>query len=304
VIVTQATPVIFASAAVVRIGRWDLQSTQRAIKLTYSSLVRSQTSYPLLFLHTDELRVIPRSTTMGTPVRISPVLIDMKQMLEASEYEDPWHALSRAKLDMVEVLINEYDKPVIWIDLDTFIFVDLASSFQHTSSWVLGFHHGGCEGKLSCASMDEDIHPAFDVQGDLWAMDLTSIDDIRAFENDLRAYGKSLPPYDLQGIFSMMLERGLLRARLLHHLLPFNFGFACSNFEHPTPHKLQLFVEDESSQYLECPLHVGVDMPTSVGGLSFTAPTFKTLFLDEVRPKFSYFTFDVQQWFRIWFYAP
>ena len=238
---------------------------------------------------------------MGTPALISPVLIDVKQILETSVYEDPWHALSRAKLDMVEDLIKKYDKPVIWIDLDTLIFVDMVSSFQHASSWVLGFHHGGCDGKLSCTSVGEYIHPAFDVQGDLWAMDLANIVTVRAFENDIKARNK-LPVYDLQGMFSMMLERGLLRASLLHHLLPLSFGFACSNFQHPTPRNLQLVVQ-RSSKYLGCPLHVGVDMPTSVGGISFTAPTFKTLFLDEDRPKFLYFTYDVQRWFRKWFYA-
>jgi len=242
---------------------------------------------------------------MKTATNIIPISVDMESVLKDSPYDKPWHALSRAKLDFVEKLIREHGKPVVWIDLDTLLFVDISESFALSPAWVLGFHHGGCEGKLTCSALSEPITPAFDAQGDMWSLDLTAIAEVRKFENELLKSNSPLPLFDLQGYFSMMLQRRILSANLLHRLLPFNFGFACSNFNHPTTANLMLTLSRTESELLQCPLHLGVDMPKETGGISFTASTFKTLLLDSDSLQFKYFGNEtVQSWFLDWFYSP
>jgi len=298
-------PVLFASAAVLLIGRWSEQDCTEGLKIMYSSLVRSQESHPVLFLHSDSPQVIPAHTTMQTATNIIPILIDVESVLKDSPYNMPWHALSRAKLDFVEKLIREHGKPVVWIDLDTLLFVDISKSFALSSSWVLGFHHGGCEGKLTCSALSEPITPAFDAQGDMWSLDLAAIAEVRKFEYELLLSNSTLPSFDLQGYFSMMLQRRILSADLLHRLLPFNFGFACSSFTHPTAANLKITFSRTESKMLQCPLHIGVDMPKETGGISFTASTFSTLLLHNETPQFKYFGDEtIQSWFLDWFYSP
>ena len=46
--------------------RWDVDTTQRALKLMHSSLVRAHAITPTLHVYTDVPDVIPLETTMGT----------------------------------------------------------------------------------------------------------------------------------------------------------------------------------------------------------------------------------------------
>ena len=81
-----------------------------------------------------------------------------------------WASLSRAKLDVVEDLILQQGGCVVWIDLDTLVFVDLARAFQRgAASWMVGYQKGiQCKGLKSCAEFHfQSMRPEFDVLGDL-----------------------------------------------------------------------------------------------------------------------------------------
>ena len=52
-------------------ARWTATSIARAIRLQYSSIVRSQPGRPLLYVYTNAPQLpIPSNTTFGAPVRI------------------------------------------------------------------------------------------------------------------------------------------------------------------------------------------------------------------------------------------
>jgi len=105
-----------------------------------------------------------------------------------------------------------------------------------------------------------------------------------------------------------MLENGVLAENvLLHNILPdLNFGFTCSNFEHPTSVNMEISVDNNDAQCLMYPIPKGVKMSPRVGTLSFTAWSFQKMFLDEEKPTFDSLSDDqdVRAWFARWFYSP
>ena len=224
-----------------------------------------------------------------------------------------WASLSRAKLDVVEDLMLHGVGPVVWIDLDTLVFVDLARAFQRgASTWLVGYQRGmQCNGLKSCVgSHFRSVRPEFDVLGDLWSLDLAAIEKVRDYERRWVSsrWVRKPPKYDLQAYFSLMLENGVLAENvLLHNILPdLNFGFTCSNFEHPTSTNMEISVDSDDAQRLRCPIPKGVKMSPRVGTLSFTAWSFQKMFLDEEKPTFDSLSDDqdVRAWFARWFYSP
>ena len=291
-------------------GRWSVDTTRRALKLMYSSIVRAHAAKPTLHVYTDVPDVVPLETTMGTRTDIVSRVCDAKSLPEnVYTTTSDWLSLSRAKLDVVEDLILQEGGPVIWIDLDTLVFTDLTRSFQRgASSWVVGYQRGiQCVGFKKCfKSHFQSVRPEFDALGDLWSLDLATIAKVRDYERRW-VLSRSLPEYDLQTYFSLMLESGALpESVLLHNILPdLNFGFVCSNFEHPTSANMDISVDKVDAQSLRCPIPKGVKMSPRVGTISFTAPTFQNMFLNAEKPTFdSLVDEDVRAWFVRWFYSP
>lgn len=297
---------IFATAAVTSAGRWDAQTSSRALQIMYSSLVKSQVAYPLLYVHSDSPDVIPTLTTMSSAAAIRYVHLDMMRLRHASAYDVDWHILSRAKLEMVENLILKHKTNVVWIDLDTLVFVDLSSTFSISSSWVIGYQNGAClQGNCTRDVIPCPIDPENDAHGDLWSLDLKAIQRVRWLEESLLREGRPLPKYDLQGYFSMMMQNKLWSAKLLQDVLPFSFGFHCSGYLHPTAENLKLFLDRNLSSGLRCPAQTGLDVPEEVGTMSFTAPTFQKLFLDSESLTFDFISDEhVRNWLHDWFYTP
>ena len=114
--------------------RWSVDATRRALKLMYSSLVRAHAIQPTLHVYTDIPDVAPLETTMGTRTDIvSRVCAESlpkmytRKTTEKATKSSKWASLSRAKLDVVEDLILQQGGCVVWIDLDTLVFVDFSS---------------------------------------------------------------------------------------------------------------------------------------------------------------------------------
>eukprot|EP00223_Ostreococcus_mediterraneus_P004127 CAMPEP_0174586436 /NCGR_PEP_ID=MMETSP0929-20130131/26621_1 /TAXON_ID=548131 ORGANISM="Ostreococcus mediterraneus, Strain clade-D-RCC2572" /NCGR_SAMPLE_ID=MMETSP0929 /ASSEMBLY_ACC=CAM_ASM_000573 /LENGTH=253 /DNA_ID=CAMNT_0015768449 /DNA_START=357 /DNA_END=1118 /DNA_ORIENTATION=- len=211
-----------------------------------------------------------------------------------------WKSLSRAKLDAVEELLVLEGGKVIWIDLDTLVFVDLQQSFQFRSSWVVGYQHGGCDGRYDCNKESKQIQPEYDALGDLWSLDLRSIQQVRKYELNLLQTGQLLPKYDLQGYFSMMLHAGEFPpSMLLHRFMPYNFGFFCSNFKHPNSTNLEITVRHG---LLQCPERKHVNMARTVGSISFTANCFQKMFATAKEVDFQFIQdLRARKWFQTWF---
>ena len=288
-------------------GRWDSASCKRALRLTYSSLVRSQSKFPRLHLYTDDLTVVPKRTLSGIKTNIV-VHQSRPDLLPVNQYtgKDPWLALSRAKLDVVEHLMALTGRNIIWIDLDTLVFVDL--SLTNTHSWVIGYQHGNC---FNCSAehisqggpFDRPIEPKFDIFGDLWALNLSGIKAFRRYEQKHVSSGLPLPSYDLQGYFTLMLADSALPASLLHDVLNYNFGFVCSGFDHPSPTNMKLKVVEGT---LSCPVEASLEkkISDSVGSISFTAHTFVDMVLKAPIGNFTWVENEparayLQSWFNV-----
>ena len=131
--------------------RWDIDTAERALRVMYSSLVQSQRTLPTLHVFTNVPKAIPTKTTMGTAVDIVVHVCTPVHFPENPySHKEKWKALSRSKLDAVERILLNNGGRVIWIDLDTLVFVDLMQSFQHSSSWFVGYQHGSCGGRNDC----------------------------------------------------------------------------------------------------------------------------------------------------------
>ena len=301
--------------------RWGVDETRRALKLMYSSLVRSHAIKPTLHVYTDVPDVVPLETTMGTRTDIISRVCDVTSLpknvytksSDKATKNSKWASLSRAKLDVVEDLILQQGGRVVWIDLDTLVFTDLACAFQRgASSWVVGYQRGiQCKGLKHCAASHfQSVRPEFDVLGDLWSLDLAAIEKVRDYERRWVSsrWMRRPPKYDLQAYFSLMLESGALpESVLLHNILPdLNFGFTCSNFQHPTSANMEISVDKDDAQRLRCRVPKGVKMSARVGTISFTAWSFQKMFLDEEKPTFDSLSDDedVCAWFARWFYSP
>lgn len=289
-------------------GRWTPEACRRAIRLTYSSLVRSQHDFPRLHVFTDVASIIPNRTTMGTRTDIV-VHIGTPNELPRNQYtgKDAWKSLSRAKLDVVEQLILSEGKKMVWVDLDTLVFADLGVT--NANSWLIGYQNGGCNGARNCSweqtanggESQLEIEPKFDALGDLWSLDLHAIAAVRQYEAEHMRRGLPLPKYDLQGYFSFMLQDQEMPAVLLHDILEYNFGFFCSNFKHPSSGNMELRVLDGD---LTCPRRPNVNMSERVGAVSFTAPTFQELLLpSDVVALHWVKDQDARIWLEHWFSA-
>ena len=177
---------------------------------------------------------------------------------------------------------------------------------------MVGYQRGiQCKGFKSCvASLFQSVRPEFDVLGDLWSLDLTAIEKVRDYERRWVSsqWVRRPPKYDLQAYFSLMLESGVFSENvLLHNILPdLNFGFTCSNFQHPTSANMEISVDKDEAQSLRCRIPKGVKMSPRVGTISFTAWSFQKMFLDEEKPTFDSLSDDedVCAWFERWFYSP
>lgn len=289
-------------------GRWSSASCRKALQIMYSSLVKSQEQFPRLHVFTDENTVIPVATLNGGPVNIvahhtNPGMLPKNSYSKSS----PWKSLSRAKLDVVEDLITTFKTKIVWIDLDTLVFVDLGVT--ESLPWVVGYQNGGCQGAKNCSwehiarggRFSQDIEPKFDALGDLWTLDLNAIRAIKTYEQQHTRSGLPLPEYDLQGYFTLMLQDSALPVALVHDLLDFNFGFFCSNFQHPSTTNLQLRLENS---HIVCPKREGVSMGARVGAISFTALTFQKLLLRDSTIELSWVTDDrVRAWLHDWFFT-
>ena len=287
--------------------RWDTRSARTALRLMYSSLVRSQSTIPRLHVYTDAPDVVPEETTFGEKTQI------VVHACHAHSFpENPyskigkWAAVSRAKLDAVEDLLLQHGGRIIWIDLDTLVFVDLTKTFRQSPSWVVGYQRGvKCQGLSDCIPLASSwVRPEFDTLGDLWSLDLHTITKVRDFEKRRITSSRRRPPkYDLQTYFGLMLEENTLpHSGLLHRILhEYNFGFFCSGFRHPTSQTLRLSVD---KRHLVCPLKAGVGMGQRVGTISFTAKTFKLMLLNEARTQFeAVIDSSAREWLVTWFYG-
>lgn len=289
-------------------GRWTADACYRAIRLTYSSLVKSQLELPRLHVFTDVARTVPNQTTMGTRADIE-VHICTPEQLPQNDYtdKDPWKSLSRAKLDVAEQLILSRGKKIVWIDLDTLVFADLGITSK--KSWLVGYQNGGCDGAKNCSwehianggESKLEIKPKFDALGDLWSLDLKAIAAVRLYESEHVKSGLPLPKYDLQGYFSFMLQDQELPAVLLHDVIDCNFGFFCSDFKHPSSENMELAVVQRR---LICPKRANVEMSEWVGAISFTAPTFQELLLRTDNVDFSWIgDREARSWLENWFFS-
>ena len=287
--------------------RWDTRSARTALRLMYSSLVRSQSTIPRLHVYTDAPDVVPEETTFGAKTQI------VVHACHAHSFpENPyskigkWAAVSRAKLDAVEDLLLQHGGRIIWIDLDTLVFVDLTKTFRQSPSWVVGYQRGvKCQGLSDCIPLASSwVRPEFDTLGDLWSLDLHTITKVRDFEKRRITSSRRRPPkYDLQTYFGLMLEENTLpHSGLLHRILhEYNFGFFCSGFRHPTSQTLKLSVD---KRHLVCPLKAGVDMGQRVGTISFTAKTYTFMLLNEERAHFdAVIDRSAREWLVTWFYG-
>ena len=291
--------------------RWNANTSRLALQFMYSSLVKSQSTYPKLHVFSNERSVIPKLTTQG----MTPNIIFHQREThsfpknEYSKAGDPWRGLSLAKMDAVEEVIKFDGVQAIWIDLDTLLFVDLSSVRLASQSWVVGYQTGGCGGTNKNCSYEHvsrggftlgNIEPRFDAYGDLWSLTVANIESIRKYKLARIRKGLKPPLYDLQGYFTFMLHDGLLDVQLIHDILPYNFGFFCSNFNFPNEKNLEISVKDD---HLICPEREYVSMQSHVGSISFTAITFQNLFLKD-STEFTFIQDELaRSWMKRWFYA-
>ena len=289
-------------------GRWGTETCRRALKLQYSSLAKSQSEYPHLIVYTDDSDIVPEHTFSGLKTNITTIIITPGDLpRNAFLAIDLWRSLSRSKLDVVEIIARKTEQNIIWIDLDTLVFTDLME-ITNTHSWVLGYQHGSCnncsaEHKLNNGFFDRNIDAAFDAHGDLWALNFSAIEAIRAYENRHLSNFLPLPLYDLQGFFTLMLQDSALPVELVHTLLNSSFGFACSEFDHPTSSNMRLRIRENE---LTCPVGdlTGV-YSEKVGALSFTAPSFQELFLQNDFLELCWIPdHPTRMWLFSWFLKP
>mmetsp|Transcript_6874 Transcript_6874/g.8452 ORF Transcript_6874/g.8452 Transcript_6874/m.8452 type:complete len:405 (-) Transcript_6874:1223-2437(-) len=286
-----------------RRGRWSSDDGARALRILYSSLVRSHGCSVQLHVHSNMPPEIARNvyirngprgySTMGTQMN-GIVFHEVNKTYWNNPYNDmkivphasKWFALSRAKLDTFEEYLIDGGPQPVWIDLDTVVF-DRAA-VNSTVPWVYGYHHG-----------NKTRNHCF---GDMFSLDTETLQEVRRLENELINENKTLPTYDLQGYFSILMERQQKEASsylypvslssfnnshaasLLHVVQEdspnFAFGFDCSADLHPEPRYLKDRVRRWNGEKgrLMCKNLRGED--TKVASMSFTAPTYKSFFLE------------------------
>jgi len=303
-------------------GRWSFKDAARAIRIMYSSLVRSHGCAVQLNVHSNLVRhalgsvcyCLPfqpshfnttnalhsqhpkdarkelildgsqRYTTMGTKMN-GIVFHDFNEAYMNNPYNDKvmfpraskWFALSRAKLDTYEeYLMNGSPQQPVWIDLDTLVFDRAAVNAP--VPWVYGYQSGFR--RNTCF-------------GDMFSLDMETVHDIRQLEQELllerilSGNKTTLPMYDLQGYFEILLNREHCSGSRLHIVQEeypaFSFGFDCFGRKHPTPELLNNGVKPwkggsgSEGKWLMCKNFRNED--AMVASMSFTASSFKRFFM-------------------------
>lgn len=320
-------------------GRWSFKDAARAIRIMYSSLVRSHGCAVQLNVHSNLVRhalgivclclpvhpshcntthalhsqhpkdarkalILDGSqgyTTMGTKMN-GLVFHEFNEEYMNNPYNDDvmfpraskWFALSRAKLDTFEeYLINGSPQQPVWIDLDTIVFDKAAVNAP--VPWVYGYQFDG--NRNTC-------------YGDMFSLDKETVQDIRRLEQELmleRIHSgnkTSLPMYDLQGYFEILLNREQnetsaarlssnrtktktgrrSRLHIVQEEYPaFSFGFDCAKGQHPKPDYLKDGVKPwkggsgSEGKWLMCQNFR--DEEAMVASMSFTASSFKLFFM-------------------------
>jgi hypothetical protein len=280
---------LFVTFAFSHVGRWSITNMLNGIRYMYSSLVKSHRCKVVLFVYTNDPNIFKdqlQTTTMKTKANIvvrAQLLKDIPQY--QNFYPNPWIRLSRFKLDVVASMLKK-NEHIVWIDIDTLVFIDLTSAFLNASSWVIGWQsgRGGLRGSYEAGGggyrgphenhsktwakiSDVPIPPQFDAHGDLWAVDLEIVHEILRLERTL----SKKPDYDIQGYFSVLLTQGSSKLKLLQSILPmYSFGFQCANYAHfLVPNKIQ--VKDNK---IHCSGEPGLGVSSNVGVISFTTPAF------------------------------
>lgn len=243
----------------------------------YSSLVKAHQCTPLMYVYSNDPDALNNKllrTTMNTETNIK-VISRAVSAIDGHGYAAKWQALSSYKLDIMELHLKRNEN-VVWIDTDTLVFTDLRSVTTVASSWVVGWEHGRHFEAEHRVIAGVPVPPEFEALGDLWTIDLETIQELR----ELETTQSRKPMYDLQGYFSILMTQGSTRIDLLQRLMPGrSFGFQCSNWAHPNDENFQpIILENE----LHCKDRQGIEMsPSRVGAISFTANTFKTLMIQK-----------------------
>ena len=198
--------------------RWNRQDMRKALRLMYSSLVRTHTfnnQPPLLYVYTNipSSVLTPITTTFATPTNI----ITRPYTPIQTRYKSAWKALLRSKLDIVLNHLSSGER-VVWIDLDTLVL----DTLPFTVSWVIGWEMGHATPLRNMG--DLWVQPRSQAQGDIWFINEAIARRIIDMEQGL----KVLPAYDLQGVFSIMLEQNIASLVVLQDIWNRSVGFKCS----------------------------------------------------------------------------
>lgn len=277
-----------------------------AIRLMYSSLARAHSCAPLLYLYTNSVNIANKvsllNTTMQTRTNIQ-AIVRKVSTIKRRGFEDTWRELSRHKLDVVTEHMARGER-LVWMDLDTLVFVDLTPAFREDVAWAVGWSHGksgvGSAAELAQIYSGVNVSPKLEVNGDLWLLNMDAINETIALETELKQNNATLPAYDLQGYFSILLTRNSTNFKVLQDIIPdYSYGFQCSSFSHPTATAFRPQVIDGE---LHCPDNQGVGLSSKVGSISFTSPTFRDVILrDPVN--FSGISVPAsREWLKQWFY--
>lgn len=293
----------FVSFAFTHVGRWSSESLQMAAKLVYSSLVRAHNCAPILYVYTNDPQMhatLPKLTTMNTRTNIIVVVQNVTAI--TSRGYDKFRDLSMYKMDVVrEHLIH--GEHIIWIDLDTLVFVDLSPMVQEDVGCTVGWQHGkrGLPKELVLKMFSGvNVPPKYDSYGDLWSLNLKALDEIASLYKEQTEKNITRPMYDVQGYMSILMSQGSTNIKILQQIMPnHSFGFQCSNFTHPN---VEFFKPKIMNQELHCPDVQGIGLGSKVGSISFTSPTFKRTILSDPVKFSSISDPEVREWFKRWFF--
>jgi len=263
-------------------GRWGPDRIGKALRILYSSLSRTFNCAVELHVHTNLKRPISKLlqndvyTTMGTMMNGMQFHPVNKTAWKNSPYLNPklvpipnnWMGLSRSKLETMESHLPKEGADgmlPVWVDLDTLVLdkVAVGHYIEQGRPWVYGYNR---RNRTNC-------------YGDMFSLDRSAIDDIRALENELIRNHQPLPQLDLQGYFGMLLDRNSSRFEIIqeHHNTT-SFGFDCGGGQHPYPKNVQSKIKKRTEGGVQCKIYKNLKYG-KVGSISFTAPSFRDFFL-------------------------
>jgi len=305
-----AVPPVFVTYAIGG-ARWTATSIARAIRLQYSSIVRSQPGRPLLYVYTNAPQLpIPSNTTFGAPVRIevrnASIDTSVKGNLsvnlagvshrcrERYVRRGSWICLSRTKLELMRAH-SEAGERAVWIDLDTLVFKPVPPR-----EFVVGYQHGKSRADGPSVFGGARIAPRHEAYGDLWSLDAATIDKILRMEDGMS--DAELPDYDTQGLIAIALTRGVIDTPIVQDLdASQSYGFECvdrhghpnSAIGHPGSGNMKMAVVNGD---LAC-------KGKPIAALSFTATIYAKLALRSDRPDFKWANNDAgKRWLTDYFF--